>query len=118
VQSTGIEKLVQTHIVSAQQGNDADDLKEESDDRQETWYELFYDLVFVAAALQLGLIIKYDHRLMGVVKAGVLFLILRSTWDHLVLYQNRCVIIIGVGSVIEDMHILEVISFSLQVSHG
>lgn len=89
VQSTGIEKLVQTHIMSAQQGTDTDDVKEESDDRQETWYELFYDLVFVAAALQLGLIIKYDHRLVGVAKAGVLFLILRSTWDHLVLYQNR-----------------------------
>lgn len=59
------------------------------DHRAETWYELFYDLVFVAAALQLGMIIKYDHRLVGIVKAAILFLMLRSTWDHLTAYQNR-----------------------------
>lgn len=58
--------------------------------RAETWYELFYDLVFVAAALQLGMIIKYDHRIVGIVKAAILFLMLRSTWDHLTAYQNRC----------------------------
>jgi hypothetical protein len=61
------------------------------DDSQqhETWYELFYDLVFVASAIQLGTVIKYDHRLLGMAKAAVLFLMLRSTWDHLTLYQNR-----------------------------
>jgi low temperature requirement protein LtrA len=57
--------------------------------RSETWYELFYDLVFVAAALQLGKVIKYDHRPLGLVKASLLFLMLRSTWDHLTMYQNR-----------------------------
>lgn len=58
-------------------------------DEHETWYELFYDLVFVASAIQLGTVIKYDHRLLGMAKASVLFLMLRSTWDHLTLYQNR-----------------------------
>ena len=57
--------------------------------RSETWYELFYDLVFVAAAIQLGKVIKYDHRPLGLIKASLLFLMLRSTWDHLTLYQNR-----------------------------
>jgi hypothetical protein len=61
------------------------------DDSQqhETWYELFYDLVFVASAIQLGTVIKYDHRPLGMAKAAVLFLMLRSAWDHLTLYQNR-----------------------------
>jgi hypothetical protein len=64
---------------------------EDDDDtlQHETWYELFYDLVFVASAIQLGTVIKYDHRFLGMVKASVLFLMLRSTWDHLTLYQNR-----------------------------
>eukprot|EP00607_Mallomonas_marina_P005845 CAMPEP_0182438084 /NCGR_PEP_ID=MMETSP1167-20130531/85489_1 /TAXON_ID=2988 /ORGANISM="Mallomonas Sp, Strain CCMP3275" /LENGTH=298 /DNA_ID=CAMNT_0024631259 /DNA_START=244 /DNA_END=1137 /DNA_ORIENTATION=- len=57
--------------------------------RSETWYELFYDLVFVASSLQLGLIIKYDHRPLGLIKAAILFYMLRSTWDHLTTYQNR-----------------------------
>jgi hypothetical protein len=57
--------------------------------RSETWYELFYDLVFVAAALQLGKVIKYDHRPLGLIKASLLFLMLRSTWEHLTMYQNR-----------------------------
>ena len=57
--------------------------------RSETWYELFYDLVFVASALQLGLIIKYDHRPLGMAKAAILFYMLRSTWDHVTSYQNR-----------------------------
>jgi low temperature requirement protein LtrA len=55
----------------------------------ETWYELFYDLIFVAAALQLGLILKYDHRVVGLCKAGGLFLVLRATYDQLTLYQNK-----------------------------
>jgi len=50
---------------------------------------LFYDLVLVASALQLGLIIKYDHRALGLIKAAILFYMLRSTWDHLTAYQNR-----------------------------
>jgi hypothetical protein len=43
----------------------------------------------VAAALQLGKVIKYDHRPLGLIKASLLFLMLRSTWDHLTMYQNR-----------------------------
>jgi hypothetical protein len=65
------------------------DEDEEDSPQHETWYELFYDLVFVASAIQLGTVIKYDHRFLGMVKASVLFLMLRSTWDHLTLYQNR-----------------------------
>ena len=41
--------------------------------RSETWYELFYDLVFVASALQLGLIIKYDHRPLGTLLYTMLY---------------------------------------------
>eukprot|EP01041_Mallomonas_annulata_P003112 gene3112-6115_t len=68
---------------------DLEEEEEGSNHRGETWYELFYDLVFVASALQLGLIIKYDHRPLGIAKAAILFYMLRSTWDHLTTYQNR-----------------------------
>lgn len=68
---------------------DSENLSAANHQEGETWYELFYDLVFVAAALQLGMVIKYDHRLLGLIKSAILFLMLRSTWDHLTMYQNR-----------------------------
>jgi hypothetical protein len=84
----GIAKKNMVHSLQSHGSHRADDHDEE-EHRHETWYELFYDLVFVASALQLGMVIKYDHRLLGMLKASVLFLMLRSTWDHLTMYQNR-----------------------------
>lgn len=57
--------------------------------RSESWYELFYDLVFVAAAIQIGNIIKYDISVAGLAKSGLLFGVMRSTWDLLMAYQNN-----------------------------
>lgn len=57
--------------------------------RGESWYELFYDLIFVAASLQIGVLLKYDIDITNVFECGLLFLVLRTTWDHLMLYQNR-----------------------------
>ena len=57
--------------------------------REETWYELFYDLVFVAAALQIGHIVQSDISAEGLFKSGVLFAVMRATWDQLTFYQNR-----------------------------
>ena len=81
--------LTSSAMVSSSTANGHTKHDHHDDHRAETWYELFYDLVFVAAALQLGMIIKYDHRMVGIVKAAILFLMLRSTWDHLTAYQNR-----------------------------
>lgn len=57
--------------------------------RSETWYELFYDLVFVAAALQIGHIAQANITFEGIFKSGLLFAIMRATWDQLTFYQNR-----------------------------
>jgi low temperature requirement protein LtrA len=57
--------------------------------RSETWYELFYDLVFVAASIQIGTIIKYNISAMGLLKAGILFTVFRATWDQVMFYQNK-----------------------------
>lgn len=57
--------------------------------RTEAWDELFYDLIFVAAAFQLGSIAKYDLGILGLAKSVVLFTVMKSTWDQLVYYQNK-----------------------------
>lgn len=57
--------------------------------RNETWYELFYDLVFVAGAIQIGNFMKYDISIWGLFKSGIIFAVLRSTWDQLMFYQNK-----------------------------
>ena len=57
--------------------------------RGETWYELFYDLVFVAGAIQIGNFMKYDISIWGLFKSGIIFAVLRSTWDQLMFYQNK-----------------------------
>ena len=57
--------------------------------RGETWYELFHDLIFVAAALQIGHIVQSEISFDGLFKSGVLFAVMRATWDQLMFYQNR-----------------------------
>jgi hypothetical protein len=57
--------------------------------RHEEWYELFYDLVFVAAAIQMGNLLKYHLSYTNVFTTTLLFTVMRATWDHLTLYQNR-----------------------------
>jgi low temperature requirement protein LtrA len=57
--------------------------------RTENWHELFYDLIFVAAAIQIGTILKAEISARNVIQSSLLFMILRSTWDNLMMYQNR-----------------------------
>jgi low temperature requirement protein LtrA len=57
--------------------------------RGEGWYELFYDLIFVAAALQIGHIVQSEITPRGLFKSGLLFTLMRATWDQLMFYQNR-----------------------------
>lgn len=57
--------------------------------RSESWHELFYDLIFVAAAIQIGTILKAEISTKNIIQTSLLFLILRSTWDNLMMYQNR-----------------------------
>lgn len=52
-------------------------------------WQLFYDLVFVAAAIQMGNLLKYHLSYSNVFTTTLLFTVMRATWDHLTLYQNR-----------------------------
>lgn len=57
--------------------------------RSEIWYELFFDLIFVAACTQLSHLIERDTSWEGLFQSGLLFIVLRSTWESLIFYQNR-----------------------------
>lgn len=57
--------------------------------RGDTWYELFFDLIFVSAAVQIGHMVQADISLEGMAYAGLLFAVMRATWDELMFYQNR-----------------------------
>lgn len=60
-----------------------------NDNRSEIWYELFYDLIFVAACTQLSHLIEHNTSWEGLFQSGLLFIVLRSTWESLIFYQNR-----------------------------
>ena len=57
--------------------------------REETFYELFYDLIFVAAAIQIGHVIQSDITTISLLESGLLFFVTRATWSQLMAYQNR-----------------------------
>lgn len=57
--------------------------------RPENWHELFFDLLYVAAAAQISTVFQDQITVLNLIQSTFLFLILRSTWDHIVLYQNR-----------------------------
>ncbi len=72
--------------------------------RTEAWYELFYDLIFVATAIQIGEITHYDISLHGIFQSGLLFAVMRATWDQLMFYQvcvyHLPVLLIDIGHII------------------
>jgi low temperature requirement protein LtrA len=73
--------------------------------RGEIWYELFYDLIYVAAAGEIGKLAEHDTTPWSLIKCGIIFAVLRDvrvdsfllihfflllqTWDQLMFYQNR-----------------------------
>jgi low temperature requirement protein LtrA len=46
-------------------------------------------LIFVAAAIQIGHIVQSEISPGGLFKSGLLFSVMRATWDQLMFYQNR-----------------------------
>lgn len=55
--------------------------------RSEIWYELFYDLIYVASATQLSKLVEHDLSLFGLFQSTLLFVVLRSNWEQLMFYQ-------------------------------
>jgi len=63
--------------------------REREGDREVSWLELFYDLVFVAALIQLGGRLGQDVSPSGVVEFVVLFALLWWAWTGTTFYTNR-----------------------------
>lgn len=59
------------------------------DEKRVGWLELFYDLIFVAAFIQLGNGLSQNASLEGVTKFGALFVPLWIAWTGFTYYENR-----------------------------
>lgn len=53
-----------------------------------TWYELCYDLIIVASAVQIGNLIRADYSFPSILQVCLQFLLIRASWDSVVSYQN------------------------------
>lgn len=59
------------------------------EERHATWFELFFDLVFVAAVSQLGAALARDPSAAGFARFAALFVIVLWAWVLYTLYANR-----------------------------
>lgn len=62
------------------------------EDRRVTWLELFYDLVYVAALIQLGNTLSEDVTTGGFARFAILFALLWWAWTGVTFYINRFVV--------------------------
>jgi low temperature requirement protein LtrA len=60
-----------------------------NEDRHATWFELFFDLVFVAAIVQLGSALARDPSVGGFARFAGLFVVVTWAWILYTLYANR-----------------------------
>jgi hypothetical protein len=61
------------------------------EDRKPTWLELFYDLIYVAAIIQLGNLLAADASLAGAAMFVFLFVAVWWSWTGMMFYFNRFV---------------------------
>ena len=62
------------------------------EERKVTWIELFYDLVYVATAIQLGNLLSKDVSLLGFVKFAALFIPIWWAWTGITFFVTRFVV--------------------------
>jgi len=62
------------------------------EDRRVTWLELFYDLVYVAALIQLGNTLSEDVTPAGFTRFVILFALLWWAWTGVTFYINRFIV--------------------------
>lgn len=62
------------------------------EERKVTWLELFYDLVYVAALIQLGNVLSEEISLAGFARFVIVFLPLWWAWTGMTFYMNRFVV--------------------------
>ncbi len=58
-------------------------------EKKVSWLELFYDLIFVAAIIQLGNALSYSPSLGGALAFGALFIPIWIAWTAFTFYMNR-----------------------------
>src|SRR5262249_60735676 len=61
----------------------------EEEERHATWYELFFDLVFVAAVSQLAAALSREPTLTGFARYAALFVPIAWAWSGFTFYANR-----------------------------
>ena len=66
--------------------------KTRTEEREESWLELFYDLVYVATLIQLGNRLSDDISLSGVLAFIALFIPIWWSWTGITFYINRFVV--------------------------
>jgi len=62
---------------------------DEDEERHATWYELYFDLVFVAAVAQLGTALSRELTLVGFARFAGLFVPIAWAWAGFTFYANR-----------------------------
>ena len=60
-----------------------------SQSRRASWLELFFDLIFVAAVAQVGVPLGVDYTLHGLVRYGLMFLLIWWAWLGHTMYSTR-----------------------------
>lgn len=59
--------------------------------RGEIWYELFYDLIYVAAAGEIGKLAEHDTSPWSLIKCGVIFAVMRDvSYFYYCYYYHSC----------------------------
>jgi low temperature requirement protein LtrA len=64
-------------------------LADPGEERHATWFELYFDLVFVAAVAQLGAGLARDPSVAGFARFGGLFVVVVWAWTGYTMYANR-----------------------------
>ena len=64
----------------------------ETTSRKVTWLELFYDLVYVAALIQLGNALSHDLTMAGFLRFVLLFVAIWWSWIGVTIYMNRFIV--------------------------
>lgn len=64
----------------------------QEEDRRVTWLELFYDLVYVAALIQLGNVLSEDVSMAGLLQFVIIFIPVWWAWTGITFYMNRFVV--------------------------
>lgn len=91
-------------------------LTEPDDEREESWLELFYDLVYVATIIQLGNVLSDEVSITGIVVFAGLFVPVWWTWTVYTFYMNRFVVDDAVQRVLTFAQIFAIVGVGISIT--